>query len=203
MTDRRLIIDAILYVLKGGIPWRLMPSNFPPWQTVYHVFRQWILDHTWTAVDETLGTCVRLHDGRDAAPTAAVMDSQSVKSDGHGGEFGYDAAKSIKRRKRHIQVDILGLLPGVVMTPANWPEREGGKAVLEKVAGWLGRLRKIRVDGGYSGQSFDHWVRQIHPKAEVEVLGRSEVKDFKLLPKRWDVERTFASLMRQRRLVRD
>jgi putative transposase len=180
-----------------------MPSNFPPWQTVYHVFRKWTLDHTWTAVDETLRTCVRLHEGRDAEPTAAVLDSQSVKSDGHGGEVGYDAAKCIKGRNRHILVDMLGLLLGVAVTPANCPEREGGKAVLEKLAGWLGRLRKIWVDGGYSGESFDQWVRQFHPKAEVEVVNRSEAKGFKLLPKRWVVERTFAWLMRQRRLVRD
>ena len=134
-TDRRWVIDAILYVLKGGIPWRLMPSSFPPWQTVYHVFRMWTLDHTWTAVDETLRTCVRLQEGRDAEPTAAVLDSQSVNSDGHGGEVGYDAAKCIKGRKRHLLVDMLGLLLGVVVTPASCPEREGGKAVLERLVG--------------------------------------------------------------------
>jgi putative transposase len=112
-----------------------------------------------------------------------VLDSQSVNSGGHGGEVGYDAAKCIKGRKRHIMVDMPGFLLGVAVTQANCPEREGGKAVLEKLAGWLGRLRKIWVDAGYSGESFDQWVRQLHPKEEAEVVKRSESKGFKLLPK--------------------
>ena len=101
-------------------------------------------------------------------------------------------------------VDMLGLLLGVVVTPASCPEREGGKAVLERFAGWLVRLRKIWVDGGYSGEAFNQWVHHHHPKAEIEVVRRSEcVKGFKVLPKRWVVERTFGWLMRHRRLVRD
>ncbi len=197
-------MNGILYVLKGGIPWRLMPSDLPPWKTVFHVFRKWTLDHTWDAMNDALRTLVRQGEGRNPQPSAAILDSQSVKSDGHGGEVGFDAAKRIKGRKRHLLVDVLGLLLGVVVTPASCPEREGGKAVLERVAGWFARLRKIWVDGGYTGEDFAGWVKKYHPKAEVEVVKRSDdVTGFKVLPRRWVVERTFGWLMRHRRLVRD
>ncbi len=203
-TDRRLILNGILYVLKGGIPWRLMPSDLPPWKTVFHVFRKWTLDHTWDAMNDALRTLVRQEEGRNPQPSAAILDSQSVKSDGHGGEVGFDAAKRIKGRKRHLLVDVLGLLLEVVVTPASCPEREGGKAVLERVAGWFARLRKIWADGGYTGEDFAGWVKKHHPKAEVEVVKRSDdVTGFKVLPRRWVVERTFGWLMRHRRLVRD
>src|SRR5678816_1310002 len=109
--DRRKIVDAILYVAKGGIQWRLLPHDFPCWQTVYHVFRRWTLDNTWDGLNARLRAQVRATEGKDCRPTAAILDSQSVKSDPHGGEVGYDSAKKIKGRKRHILVDTLGLLP--------------------------------------------------------------------------------------------
>lgn len=155
-------------------------------------------------MNDTLRTYLRKAEGRNAEPSAAILDSQSVKSDGHGGDVGYDAGKRIKGRKRHLLVDILGLLLGVVVTPASCTERDGGKAVLKQVAGWFARLRKIWVDGGYTGEDFAQWVKKYHPKTEVEVVKRSDdIKGFKVLPKRWVVERTFGWLMRHRRLVRD
>jgi transposase len=203
-TDRRLILDAILYVLKGGIPWRLLPSSFPPWKTVYHVFRAWTRDHTWAAINDVLRACVRRQGGRRDEPTAAVLDSQSVKSDGHGGEVGYDAGKRIRGRKRHLLVDTLGLVLGVSVTPASCPEREGAQTVLEPVAGWLTRLRRLWVDGAYTGQTFSGWVQARWPKMEVEVVKRTDdLRGFAVLPRRWVVERTFGWLMRHRRLVRD
>lgn len=203
-TDRRRVISAILYVLKGGIPWRLLPSNFPPWKTVYHVFRTWTLDFTWAALQDALRFCVRASEGRRAQPGAAIVDSQSVKSDGHGGAVGYDAGKRIKGRKRHLLVDTLGLVLGVVVTPANCPEREGAQAVLAQVSGWFQRLRKLWVDGGYAGEPFAQWVRARWPRLAVEVVRRSDATTgFSVLPRRWIVERTFAWLMRHRRLVRD
>ena len=203
-TDRRLVINAIFYVLKGGIPWRLLPTTYPCWKTVHHIFRAWTLDKTWGALNDALRTCVRLEEGRTEQPTAAILDSQSVKSDGHGGEVGYDAGKRIKGRKRHVVVDPLGMILGVIVTPASCPERDGAQKVLSQVGGWFTELRKLWGDGGYTGETFANWVKEQWPKLEVEVVKRSDdVKGFAVLPKRWIVERTFGWLMRHRRLVRD
>ena len=203
-TDRRRIVDAILYVIKGGIQWRLLPTSFPPWKTVYHIFRKWTLDHTGEALNAQLRAHVRKTHGKRSRPTAAILDSQSVKSDAHGGTVGYDAAKKIKGRKRHLLVDTLGLILGVEITPASTPERDGAQALLTRVLGWFTWLRLIWVDGGYSGETFAQCVQEIRPKLKVEVVKRSDdVKGFRILPRRWVVERTFGWLMRQRRLVRD
>jgi transposase len=203
-TDRRSVINAIFYVLKGGIPWRLLPNNYPSWKTIYHIFRAWSVDNTWAALNDALRTCVRADEERDAQPSAAILDSQSVKADGHGGEVGFDAGKMIKGRKRHVLVDTLGLLLGVVVTPASCPERAGAQQVLQRVADWFPKLRKLWVDGGYTGEAFAQWVIDKWPKLQVEVVKRSEsTKGFAVLPRRWIVERTFGWLMRHRRLVRD
>jgi transposase len=203
-TDRRVVLDAIFYVLKGGIGWRLLPKNFPPWKTVYHVFRAWSRDGTWAALNDALRVCVRVDEGRNAQPSAAIWDSQSVKSDGHGGLVGYDAGKKIKGRKRHLLVDTLGLVLGVVVTPADCPERAGAQQVLQQVGDWFKGLRRLWVDGGYTGEAFAQWVRDHWPKLEVEVVKRSDTNaGFTVLPRRWIVERTFGWLMRHRRLARD
>jgi transposase len=168
------------------------------------VFRAWTLDYTWAALNDALRVCVRREEGRHDQPTTAVLDSQSVKSDGHGGEVGYDAGKRIKGRKRHLLVDTLGLLLGVTVTPASCPERDGAQMVLDRVADWFTRLRRLWVDGGYTGEAFAHWVKEHWPKIEVEVIKRSgAVQGFTLLPRRWVVERTFVRLISHRRLVRD
>lgn len=203
-TDRRKIIDAILYIVKGGIQWRLLPNDFPSWKTVYHVFRKWTLDHTWEALNARLRARVREQEGKRCRPTAAILDSQSVKSDPHGGHVGYDAAKRIKGRKRHILVDALGLLLGIVVTPANTPERDGAQTLLMRTLTVFTWLRLLWVDGGYAGPAFADWVRALRAKLEVQVVKRSATaKGFKVLPRRWVVERTFAWLMCHRRLVRD
>ena len=203
-TDRRRIVNAILYVGKGGIQWRLLPADFPPWKTVYHVFRQWTRDHTWEALNARLRAHVRKAHDKRSRPTAAILDSQSVKSDGHGGAVGYDGAKQIKGRKRHLLVDTLGLVLGVRVTPASTPERDGAQALLAPLLGWFTWLRLLWVDGGYCGPAFAQWVQGRRPKLKVEVVKRSDaVQGFVVLPRRWVVERTFGWLMRQRRLVRD
>lgn len=203
-TDLRQVIDAIFYVVKGGIPWRYLPTNFPPWQTVYGFFRRWKREHLWAALNDALRSLIRKAEGRRNQPTAAVLDSQSVKSAGHGGAVGYDAGKCIKGRKRHLLVDTLGLVLGVVVTPANVTERDGAKAVLSRVLAWFTWLRLLWVDGGYTGPAFAQWVKARRPKLEVQVVKRSDqVRGFKVLPRRWVVERTFAWFMHHRRLVRD
>ncbi len=202
--DRRHIIDAILYVIKGGIQWRLMPADFPAWQTVYHIFRQWARNHTWEAINSRLRAQVREEAGKRCRPTAAILDSQSVKSDGHGGVVGYDAAKRINGRKRHLLVDTLGLLLGIHVTPASATEREGAQGLLGRTLAWFSWLRLLWVDGGYSGPAFAQWVKSLRPKLEVQVVKRSDdVHGFKVLPRRWVIERTIGWLMRHRRLVRD
>ena len=203
-TDRRRVIDAIFYIIKGGIQWRLLPTTFPPWQTIYHIFRRWTLDHTWEALNARLRAHVRQSCGRRSRPTAAILDSQTVKSDPHGGAVGYDAGKRIKGRKRHLLVDTLGLVLGAVVTAANVPEREGAQTLLGRTLNWLTWLRLLWVDGGYSGPDFAQWVRGLRPKLAVEVVKRcDQTRGFKILPRRWVVERTFGWLMRHRRLVRD
>lgn len=203
-TDLRRILDAILYVLKGGIPWRMLPADFPPCKTVYHVFRQWCRRGVWGALNDLLRTEARALEGKRSRPTAAILDSQSVKSDPHGGKVGYDAAKRIKGRKRHLLVDTLGLVLGAKVSPANVPEREGAQALLQGSLGAFKWLRRLWVDGGYEGPGFAENVKELRPNLEVEVVKRSDhAQGFKVLPHRWIVERTFAWLMRHRRLVRD
>lgn len=202
--DRRKIVDAILYMVKSGAQWRLLPSDFPRWKTVYHVFRKWKLEKTWEAINDRLRARVREQEGKRSRPTAAILDSQSVKSDCHGGKVGFDAGKKIKGRKRHILVDTLGLLLGIVVTPADVTEREGAQALLKRTLVYFTWLRLLWVDGGYAGPAFANWVKTLRAKLKVEVVKRSDaVTGFKVLPRRWVVERTFAWLMRHRRLVRD
>ena len=202
--DRRRILDAVLYLIKCGCPWRYLPSDFPHWKTVYHIFRQWTLNHQWAALNDALRTFVRQTHGKRSRPTAAILDSQSVKSAGHGGRVGYDAGKRIKGRKRHLLVDTLGLVPGVTVTPASTTERAGAQMLLGRVLGWFTWLRILWVDGGYTGETFAHWVKELRPKLAVTVVKRSDsTVSFTVLPRRWVVERTFGWLMRQRRLVRD
>jgi transposase len=204
LTDLRQVIDAIFYVVKGGIPWRYLPTGFPPWQTVYGIFRRWKRDHTWAALNDALRILVRKAQGKRCQPTAAIVDSQSVKSAGHGGEVGYDAGKRIKGRKRHLVVDTLGLVLGVAVTPANTTERDGAKAVLLRVLAWFTWLRLLWADGGYTGAEFANWVKARRSRLKVEVVKRSDdVRGFKVLPRRWVVERTFGWLLHHRRLVRD
>ena len=202
VTDRRRVVNAILYIVKGGIPWRLLPKTFPPWQTVYHVFRKWTQAGTWVALNDRLRARARQRAGKRCRPTATSLDSQSVKSDPHGGPVGYDAAKKIKGRKRQVLVDTLGLLLGVAVTPASVPERDGAQTLLAGVLGWFPWLRKLWVDGGYAGEAFARWVQARRPKLAVEVVRRAAA-GFQVLPRRWVVERTFGWLMRHRRLVRD
>lgn len=203
-TDLRRVVNAVLYILRGGIQWRMLPASYPRWKTVNHIFRMWCRDDTMRRLNDRLRSLARRALGRERQPTAAILDSQSVKSAPHGGEVGYDAGKKIKGRKRHLLVDTQGFLLDVRIGPADVPDRKGGLAVLDRIRGGFKRLRKMWVDGGYSGPGFAGDVKEHHPLLEVEVVKRSDdVKGFKVLPRRWVVERTFGWFMQQRRLVRD
>ncbi len=203
-TPLRQVVEAILYVVQAGCQWRLLPPQFPPGQTVYHHFRHWSRAGILSALNDRLRAWVRAAVGKRSRPTAAVLDSQTVRSDPQGGQVGYDAGNKTKGRKRFLLVDTLGLGLGAAVAPANTPERAGAQALLEPLLPYFPWRRKLWVDGGYSGTDFAHWVRQHRPKLAVEVIKRAaDLTGFRVRPKRWVVERTLAWLTQHRRLVRD
>ena len=203
--DRRSLVNAIFYGVRAGCAWRLLPGDFPPWQTVYGYDRRWSPDWTWTFIHDTLRDWLRKTEGRKVAPTAAVVDSQSVKTPDQAGERGYDAGKKIKGRKRHLAVDTLGLILAIRITSAAVPDREAAKGLIKGLVERYGRLQIIWADGGYLG-ALVQWVKALRPfgKLKLEIVRRCDrVKGFKVLPKRWIVERTFGWFYKSRRLCRD
>ena len=199
----RMVVNALLYIVVGGIQWRMLPKEYPKWQSVYYYFRCWREDGTWQRIHDTLRAEVRRQAGRHKHPTAGCLDSQSVKSTAVAGERGYDKAKNVKGRKRHLLVDTLGLLLVVVVTAACVQEREGAKLLFPQLTGSCKKLRRIWVDGGYRGPSLCEWVAQ-HCRFCLQVVLRcDEQTGFVVLPRRWVVERTFAWLNHQRRLSKD
>jgi len=203
--DRRSLLNAIFYVLRSGCAWRLLPSDFGPWQTVYGYFRTWSQDWTWTFIHDVLRDWVRKTAGRKVAPTAAIVDSQSVKTPDQAGERGYDAGKKIAGRKRHLAVDCLGLILLLRITPASVQDRDAARPLLQALVSLYGRLQIIWADGGYLG-TLVNWVKQLRPfgKLRLDIVRRcDDVKGFKVLPRRWVVERTFGWLFKSRRLCRD
>ena len=180
----------------------MLPHDLPPWKTVYHYFRLWRKDGTWERINSALRVEVRVAAGREPEPSAAVMDSQTVKTTETPGVRGYDAGKKVNGRKRHLLVDTLGLVLMVIVHAANIQDRDGAKLLLERVQGRFPRLRLIWADGGYAGKLID-WVKTVFHWV-LEIVKRSDdVKGFQVLPHRWVVERTFGWLGRYRRLSKD
>ncbi|WP_229371721.1 IS5 family transposase [Umezawaea beigongshangensis] len=201
---RRVIVDAILYVVDNGIKWRALPADFSPWPTVYERFAAWEkVGATQRLLDE-LRDRVRLVGDRVAAPSAVIMDSQSVRAAETVGRAtrGYDAGKKIPGRKRHIVVDTTGLLLAVLVTPASTQDRVAARSLLRRMRDAAGRrASSVWADGGYTGPLLD-WARATLGLV-VEIVRRPDLPYFTVLPRRWVVERTLAWITGHRRCVRD
>lgn len=219
--ERREIVNAIAYWVRAGCAWRLLPHDLPPWQTVYHYWRAWQRQGRWEQILARLRERERLRRGRDPTPSAAVVDSQSVKGTDRGGWHGYDGAKKLNGVKRHLLVDTLGIVCTALVSAADVDDREAAAVLLQRARTASTRpstrLRHVFADQGYRGW-FVTWAAET-AEMTVEIVQRRDggrrhtwaredaparqVPRFAVAPRRWVVERTFAWIGRYRRLSKD
>lgn len=204
--DDRVVLNAIFYVLRSGCQWRMLPHDLMPFDAAHRWLTTWRRNGTWDKVHDELRRQVRIRAGRQAEPTAAILDSQSIKSSEGGQQIGFDPAKKTTGRKRHLICDTLGLVLVVMVTSASVQDRPGGRAILARLVALYRTIALVWADGGYAN-SIDEgllsWAR-VKLGLVVEIVRRTEgIKGFQVLPRRWVAERTFAWLVRNRRLARD
>jgi putative transposase len=196
--DLREIVNAILYLVKTGCQWRMLPGDFADWKIVYYYFSTWKKNGIWETLHESLVEKIRVSVGKNEEPSVGIIDAQSVKNTLVSSEDkGFDAGKKVKGIKRHIIVDTLGLVLAIVVQSASIQDRNGAISVIEKLVENWRKIIKIFADGGYSGSLIEKVKAAF--RIDFEIIKRDEQNQFKVLPKRWIVERTFAWIDTNRR----
>jgi putative transposase len=202
-VDRRDLLDAVFYLLRTGCQWRQLPHDFPPWGTVASQFHRWRTSGVWEKIHHALHARARQYEGKAPRPTAAILDSQSVKTAEGGPQRGYDAGKNVCGRKRHLLVDTLGLLIACVVHAADVQDYDGCEAVLDKAKARFPGLKKIWADSRYACLETPRCVKLLYGWVLEIVRRAAGAVGFVVLHRRWVVERTFGWLVCFRRLSKD
>lgn len=202
-VDLRIVLNAMLYLLATGCQWRALPKDFPPFTTVQYYFYAWRDTQMWRRINRALVARARRAVGRKPTPSAGVIDSQTVKTTESGGPRGFDPAKRMKGRKRHLVTDTEGWLLAVQVHAADIQDNHGAVPLLKAVRRRFARLRHLFADRVYRGPKLLNAISEVG-RWTIEVVTRSQsVGTFKAEPRRWVIERTFAWLGRNRRLAKD